>query len=243
MTIRVAGVAAAMLLVPTVSAHAAGDLYEAVVLVTGQHADNRPDALARAFREDLVKISGDSRLADDPRVAAMATAAGDYVTGYAYRDLMAGVPLHDEQGTRQRPYALTVSFNPEKIDALLASLGVKPWTDRPPVLVDVAVINGDVRFDLAADGSRGRDMRDALAAEARRMGMVAVLPGNAPPDAVTLAGTLTWDAAALGWTAAWSFDDDAGAHAWRISGVSFDAAFRNGLRGVAVMLSGNGDPD
>ncbi len=229
------------------TAHGADYLYQSVVRVTGQHEDTRPDALARAFTDNLIKVSGDARLADDPRVAALATNAADVVADYSYRDLMEGIPLHDEQGTRQRPYELTVTFAPEKIDAILADLGKQPWTNRPAVLVDAEVINGDVRFTLTADGSRGADMRDALAAESQRVGLQTTMPveGAVPTPAgntVLLSGAITWDADALGWTADWSFTDAADRHAWTIAGVSFDAAFRNGLRGVALVKSGNGEP-
>jgi len=57
-----------------------------------------------------------------------------------------------------------------------------------------------------------------------------------------LAGTLVWSDAERGWIAQWRIAASGKAHAWRISGVSFDDAFRNALRGAAQVLSGNGEP-
>ena len=223
------------------------ELYTARVFVTGQHEDNRPAAFAQALEEVLVKVSGDGRLTDDPRVDSYAKDADRYVASFSYRDRMAGIPVHDEQGTRQRPFELTVVFAPEKIDRLLADLGQTAWRDRPSVLVVVDVTpGGGAPYRLTGDGPHGRDLREALAAEARRIGLTAVLPEGATdspaPGEVQLAGTLVWSDAALGWTAEWRFDDNGDVHDWRVDGVSFDAAFRSGLRGVAGILSRTGPP-
>src|SRR5690606_27020686 len=138
--IRKAAVASTLALtLAAAGAHAGDDLYQSVVRVTGQHEDTRPDALARALTDNLIKVSGDARLAEDARVSARAAQAAAMVARYTYRDMMEGIPVHDEQGTRQRPYELTVTFVPAKIDALLADLGETAWTERPDVVVDAAI--------------------------------------------------------------------------------------------------------
>ena len=55
---------------------------------------------------------------------------------------MADIPLHDEQGTYDRPHKLTVTFDPLKIDALLAEFGDKPWRGERPVVVPVLLVHG-----------------------------------------------------------------------------------------------------
>ena len=49
----------------------------------------------------------------------MLAAAGDYVASFTYRDRLEGIPIHDEQGTYDRPHDLTVNVDPAKIDAAL----------------------------------------------------------------------------------------------------------------------------
>src|ERR671933_505638 len=92
--------------------------------------------------------------------------------GCRYRDLLGGVPVHDEQGTRDRPYELTADFDPARIDAALRSLGRAPWTAaRPRLVVFLRVRTGTGPYVLASDGARGRDQRESLADAAYRFGV------------------------------------------------------------------------
>jgi len=54
-----------------------------------------------------------------------------------------------------------------------------------------------------------------------------------------LTGTLVWTEAALGWTARWHLAWRGREHRWRVSGVSFDDAFRNGIDRTVAVLSGH----
>ena len=96
-------------------------------IVTGTDMRQRPWGFAQTLREVLVKSSGDPRLKDDPHTAQFAVHGIGLVAYFDYVDMMAAVPLHDDQGTSDRPHKLTVYFIPAKIDALLAQLGDKPW--------------------------------------------------------------------------------------------------------------------
>lgn len=250
----------------SLSASEVDELYATRVIVTGQGEENRGHGFALALEAVLVKVSGDPRLIGDPRVAAMADEAASFVEAFRYRDRMAGIPVHDEQGTRDRPYDLFVEFRPGEIDALLRSLGRAPWpAPRPRVAVFLEVEHGALRYLLARDGKRGIDQRESLAAAAEGVGLPLVLPteaalaalGASPEamDATTLqdaakaaggdaplAGRLAWSDRDLGWNADWRLVSAGVTHAWRISGVNFDEAFRHGTRGTAQILSGNGEP-
>ncbi len=270
MTSRIAGLLAHLtVLLMLACGSAAADLYGAQAIVTGEGEENRKVGFARALEQVLVKVSGDPRLAGEPAVAAMAEEAGTFVAKFRYRDRMAGIPVHDEQGTRDRPFDLTVDFIPEKIDAALRSLGREPWTaPRPRIVVFLGVQNGPTAYTLAGDGGPGRDLREALAAEAGRLGVPALLPDQAALAAtglslealpaadlaaldgiaksaggdVALAGSLVWSDAALGWIADWRLAWHGKTYRWQIGGVSFDAAFRSGLGGAAQILAGHGPP-
>jgi uncharacterized protein len=86
-------------------------LYQARTIVTGQREETRIPGLALCLRDVLVKVSGDSRLHDLPAVDELARLPEAPVAGYAYRDLYAGRPIMDEQGTRDRPYEMTVDYD------------------------------------------------------------------------------------------------------------------------------------
>jgi hypothetical protein len=244
------------------------DLYQARTIVTGQGEQSRRLGFADCLQQVLVKVSGDPRLLGDPEVAVMAGQAGTFVADFRYHDRMAGIPVHDEQGTRDRPYDLTVDFDPARIDAALRWLGRAPWSaPRPRVVVLVAVRLGTT-YHLAGHGERGRDQREALADAAERFGIPMALPDQAALtkaglsyeslpttdlsrlDAtartmggdLALVGSMVWSEEALGWIADWRLGAEGKSYRWGIRGVGFDDAFRNAMAGVAQILSGHGRP-
>jgi hypothetical protein len=245
------------------------DLYQAQTIVTGQGEESRGPGFAACLEQVLVKVSGDPRLSGDPGVAALAGRAGALVAEFQYRDRMAGIPVHDEQGTRDRPYDLTVGFDPAKIDAALRTLRREPWRGpRPRVVAFVGVGLGGTTYLLASDGRRGLDQREALMAAAARFGLPLALPDQAALAAaglsyaglpavdlpsldaaastmggdLALAGNLLWSEQALGWIANWRLAARGEGHHWQIRGVSFDDAFRRAMAGAAQILSGHGQP-
>ena len=126
------------------------------MIVTGYDMRSRPSGFARALREVLVKLSGEPRLDLDPRVRELSIHADHLVTTFDYVDQMAGIKVHDDQGTYDRPYNLTVVFDPGKIDAALADLGEHPWLGERPV---IAYCGGGISatVDLFALSLVGRD--------------------------------------------------------------------------------------
>jgi hypothetical protein len=260
---------AAALVFPAVAAEMnRSSLYRAQSVTNGTGEVNRALGLAPCLEEVLVKVSGDPRLIGDPRVAEMTPHAADYVTGFVYRDLLNGRPPNHEQGTYDRPQYLTADFDRDKIDALLASLGRKPWPlTRPDVVAffEIEPMRGD-RFTLArAGGERlAVDMRLALGAAAERTGLPLQLPQQDEVDTIRqekpepgaladvartlggdplLVGTIAWREEALGWIGDWQLGYKGKDYRWQVRGVSFDDAFRNAVRGTAQILSGNGQPE
>lgn len=262
-------VAASLFAAAGVSAAERLSLYQGMAFTTGSGEEAQRVGFAAALQEVLAKVSGDQRLIGDPRVAALGEDAAAYVGDFSFRDRMEGIPTHDEQGTRERPHDLTVSFDAGKIDAALAELGSAPWPEpRPDLVMIVSVTFGDV-FILATDSFRGTDMRTALQVASSRAGLDVLLPtsdalamsgvsfGELPEgdggdlDALAaevggdhaLAGSLVWNPEALGWVAEWRLDFEGETYRYGTSGVSFDGAFRNGVWGAAQVLSGNGAPE
>jgi hypothetical protein len=121
---------------------------------------------------------------------------------------------------------------------------------------------------LARDVERGREQRDAFAAAARQVAIPVTVPdttGLAAAEATVsrlatidpamldaaakaaggdqaLVGRLLWSDPARGWIAEWRLAHESKLYRWQVRGVSFDDAFRNGMRGAAQILSGHGRP-
>ena len=251
------------------TAAAGTELYRTKVTVTGQGEANRIVGFAAALEDVLIKASGAQKLSGDRRLAAYKTKAKDYVRAFSYRDQFFGKPIRDEQGTRDRPFDLTVEFDERRIDGLLKALGLKPWlSHRPRLAVFVEMEQGAKNYVVTTDGPQSDLQRDALLAAADKRGMDIVLPSAAalaksnitgaelrapsfpalaPVAAelggeVVLVGRLVWDDRELGWATQWQMDWRGQPHRWQIRGVTFDETFRRGIGGAAQILSGNGDP-
>lgn len=246
-----------------------GKLYTAVVIVTGTGEENRAIGFRLAMEDVIVRVSGDHGLVTSGAAAGMIEAAAESVDDFSYRDRLEGTPIHDEQGTYDRPHDLTVRFDAAKIDAALMALDREPWlAERPRLAVVLGVRNATLDFVLSADGERGFYMRDSLVAASEKIAVPVALPSTAAIaeaglssnvlgafDAASLdaragalggdrvlAGTLVWSDEALGWIATWRLYHDGSEQVWGARGISFDDAFRHALRGAAKILSGNGAP-
>ncbi len=251
------------------AADATDELYSARAIVTGKGEKNRKLGFQDCLDKVLVRVSGDQRLLAKLELAGLKAHAGDLVASFAYRDRLEGVPIHDEQGSYDRPHDLTCAFNREKLDAVLAGLGSRPWlAERQTIVPLLAVERGAKRFVLAADGDEDPSMPVSFAAAAEPLAMKIALPdtaeiaaaglgdGNlwqagqgqleaaakASGGAVPLLGRLRWSDADLGWVADWRLPFEGRTYDWQVRGVSFDEAFRVAMRGSAQVLSGNGQP-
>ena len=261
---------AALICCTATLAAAADDLYRAQTVVTGRGEANRTIGFAACLEDVLIKVSGAVKLADDPRLAAYRSRAGDFVKAHSYHDQMSGTPIRDEQGTRDRPYDLFVDFDERKIDGLLQAFGLRPWLSHRAVLaVFVAMDLGATNYIVTADaGLSAVAPRQSLLASSARRGMPMVLPDVAalaksgidgaglaklPPSAwttratelggeVALVGRLKWDDSALAWTAEWQMEWQGRPHRWQLRGVTFDEVFRRAIGDAAQILSDNGDP-
>lgn len=155
------------------------DLYRGRTFVTGIKDETRIPAVPICLLEVLAKVSGDARLLGDPRAKEVAAKATLLATEYSYRDRLALRQIHDEQGTRDRPYSLTVTFDQQRVDAALKSLGSRPWAGKRPSLALFLVVNNNGNtYVLAGDSVFGRDQRESLAAASWEIGMPVTLPSE-----------------------------------------------------------------
>ncbi len=245
----------------------ATDLYQATAIVTGTDMRSRPSGFAQCLREVLVKVSGETRLYSDPRVSHLAAGADALVASFSYVDPRAGVRPHDDQGTYDRSYDLTVRFDPLRIDKALAELGEQPWRGERPVVVPVLAVRGFAppytrTYLLSAEAPDGAVQRASFANSARKFGVTVRFPAQAElaawgitadrfpsiPAASSLnealvPGTLEFRPEAMGWVGSWRMRWHGVDHAWGISGVGFDQAFDDLLGGAVRLASGHDAPN
>jgi uncharacterized protein len=245
-------------------------VYQAVAVVTGSDRRYRGGGFARCLRTVLAKVSGNPRLEQDRRVDRFAREAHLFVASFDYVDQMAAYHIKDDQGTYDRPFNLTVRFVPAKIDALLATLGERPWRGTRPTIVPVLAVHGvRTAYLLSADVAAGADQRGSLEEMASEMGIRVRFPTDAelagwgvrpqrfsppslspaavitslPADRALVAGRLEFQTAVPGWAGSWRMRYRGSDYAWSIKGVNFDAAFRDLVRGVVLVASGHGAPE
>lgn len=264
----VAGLAGLLFLgVAPAAAEAASELYLAQTIVTGTGEANREIGFKDCLDKVLVKVSGDQRLTQKSEMLALRNKAADFVQSFRYRDRLEGVPIHDEQGTHDRPHDLTCLYKATVVDKLLAQLGSKPWQgERPLIAVFITAEQGAQHFVLTADEDRGQSMRESFANATAPLSVYVSFPkadqlaglddkalrtaDMAKLDQLArqagadraLAGSIVWNDKELGWIADWRLAEHGKTYQWQVRGVSFDEAFRVAVKGAAQILSGNGQP-
>jgi hypothetical protein len=262
--LRLAAVVLVSILLAPIAARSEDDpaLYQSTAIVTGTDMRQRPLGFAETLTDVLVKVSGDPRLRDDQRVKALGEHANTLVASYTYVDPMAFLLHHDDQGTYDRSYELTVHFDPAKIDAALADLGAPPWRGPRPLLVPIIIVRRDISpFLLSATTPRGEEMRQAIARVAADCGLGVHFPteddlaargvsligfpaplGAPEPGQLQIPGSLSFDVHAQGWVGIWHVRLNGAEHEWRIAGVGFDQAFADMVRGAVMLAHGTGTP-
>jgi uncharacterized protein len=237
-------------------------LYNAQRVVTGTVEPERTRGFRIGLTDVIVKLTGDPRLADGKRIAPLLESPHGLVQQFEYEDRMKGIPVHDEQGTRERPHYLRMRFKPDAIDAAMAALGLTKWSgDRPVLAVWLGVRTALAPYVLRAEGPNGYGQRLVIRETAARRDLPVWLP---PADAA--AGSLTVDDIAAGdlpklwrqsadagallsgvlsitpdgyWDMSWRLTWHDRTRVWALHRVSFDTALRDGLDTAVLVLSGN----
>jgi len=237
----------------------ADDLYDAEAIVTGTEEPERTRGLKSGLVDVVVKLTGDARLAADPRLEGLLHDAHSFVEAFQYEDRMKNLPVRDEQGTRERPHFLRMHFDQAKLDRALAARGISKWTERPVLCIWISVKAEAASYVVARDGQAGYAQRESVVGTAKRLGIPIWLPGSTtlkndvafdhvaaanlgklatvtPPGSPILVGSLEATAAGY-WNINWNLRWQGQARAWTQQEVTFDVAFREGLQNVALVLS------
>ncbi len=160
-----------------------GTLFEANVDVTDQSPAQRSAALAQAFTDVMIKLSGSLAVAQNPAVAAEKANAANYLQQYRYRT------RSSPDGNDQR--YLWVRFDGKAMEAFLDRNGLPVWGhDRPTVVVWLALQQGPQRVLLGANSQD--PLRGVLLDAAMRRGLPVTLPQLDDQDQTAVQVTDVW---------------------------------------------------
>lgn len=243
-------------------AEAVSGLYTAAPSVTGTGEAERLRGFRLALEDVLIKLTGDAGLAGSAAAQQIIARAPDFVASYSYEDEMKGIPIHDEQGTRDRPHRLTVTFDAGKLGENLRGLGFKLWPgDRPRTAVLLGIKDMRAAYVLRAQGEEAYGQREVIKHVARQRGLPVILPvepaalglsydvlANGETPAIAAAaralgadaviyGVLNFDGQGywnMDLTLLWWGHDQQN---WSQRGVTFDIALRQALERVAKIFS------
>jgi len=151
---------------------AVDDLYSVRVEVVGKGEQARRDGFQEGLERVLVRVTGRDRVLDDDGVEALLDEPAHFVQQYRYRPIDDADAANDQETPSHH---LEVTFARSRVDSALDERGITVWgTQRPELLVWLAVDDGQRRYIVSADGNSR--VQDQLAAAAQRRGLPLLLP-------------------------------------------------------------------
>ncbi len=145
-------------------------LREGEAPVDSQSAEDRRQAARLALVQVLVRMSGNSAVADDPTVRRSLDQAERLMQHFSYRQ---EVVTETGEAPRRQLY-LVARFDPEGVDGILESAGVRLWlSKRPTTLLLVELDEGESRRLIGEDDAAAVD---PFQRRARLLALPLVLP-------------------------------------------------------------------
>ncbi len=247
---------------PAICTETVADLNQAAPSVTGTGEAERHRGFREALKEVIIKLTGDASLQGSEQIKPLLELSPNFVASYTYEDEMKGIPIHDEQGTRDRPHKLTVTFDMDKLKPAMEAFGLANWpAERPITAVLLGIKDMRDAYVLSANGLEAYGQREVIKYVARQRGLPVILPDDPhklnltyepiaigdteamiavakalKADAV-LYGALNFDGDAywnITWTLVWWGHD---LKTWTHRGVTFDVALRQALETAAKIYS------
>ena len=236
------------------------DLYKAVAFVTGTQEPERSRGFRDGLEQALIKLTGRADLAGSPRLARYLDQSAGFIASFNYEDRMKGIPVHDEQGTRERPHFLRIVFTKSMLDNVLAELSLTKWpVPRPRLAVLLAVDVPKGSFVLTRTGEHGYGQREVLKSVSKKRAIPITFPADDERISVSdiesnrtkhiaraarsaggkcpLSGTLKLDAEGVYWKMRWILRCRGKSSNWSLNGVTYDIALASGLEESARILS------
>ena len=144
--------------------------YQAEVGVSSQAEAQRKGGFTRAMVEVLQKLTGDRAVASRPGLAQELRQAAEYVDGYDYRQDEGVSPV---TGAPTYGTTLVVRFDQDKLDNLVAALGLPVWAQpRPKPVLWLAIDDGSgARLVGLPKASAARSVLDRAQDRGYRLGL------------------------------------------------------------------------
>ncbi|OGT20511.1 MAG: hypothetical protein A2V90_05610 [Gammaproteobacteria bacterium RBG_16_57_12] len=169
------------------------ELYHVEVPVADQSDVARTDVIKQAMAQMLTRITGRTKVADDPAAAAILEQAGSYIQQYRYINVEGATPQSGTTDTagHQGLLQLQVSFDEHALNKALRQAGLPVWgRTRPAVLALFAVETprGRVLLDAASVTHWGATLHDVAA----QRGIPLIFPVMDPEDQGRINLTDVW---------------------------------------------------
>lgn len=134
--------------------------------VASQTPDVRSEAIRKAFREVLIKVTGNQDIETNRRVADNIDRADYYVQEYSY----SSPTVHSST------YKLRVEFNQTDVKRMLKRAGVSYWGEmRPLILVWLATVNEQQQADILGAETLG-NVLGTFKTQGERFGLPLIFP-------------------------------------------------------------------
>jgi hypothetical protein len=162
------------------------DLYIAEVPVESQNPMDLAEGARRGMKSVLVRVSGNSNIAQNPLIKRELRRPQNYYYQYSYlrNDLSESLP--NDAGQR-----LQVHFEPNAIARLLRDAGFPVWgSNRPSTLVWLAVENQGGRSLLSDQSSD--EVIELLSSESKRWGLPVLFPILDLEDTANITTAAVW---------------------------------------------------
>lgn len=164
--------------------------YLTEVTVRSQNAAERRGAMVRALGQVVVRLTGNPQAASNPVIRRSAGNIEALVTDSSFRqdsDTVNGVPVYKT--------VLSVTFDPENVDALIAAAGLRYWSNaRPKPILWLAIDDG--RGPRLVTGQQTAVVKP-LAMRGLERGMRYLLPSGTATEQAAIPSILALNAAAL----------------------------------------------
>lgn len=162
------------------------DLYRVEVLVASQSSGERERAAREAFRELVVRVSGDRSALEQPSVEEAASRAQDFVYEFNYASSQETLMRDGQELPASR---LVLKFSPVAIERLLRRAELAFWPAvRPSVLVWLVARDREEGLHRVTDP----ELRAELRSRAKARGLPLILPLDDLEDRLALSARLVW---------------------------------------------------